>query len=172
MLALALLPLLATAALADHTITIVNGCSTAQPLYIGSLNGGQNPTSAAYTGAQPGTLAAGASFVATIPTSWNSQICYNSDGANCAAGASTSSQAEWNMDSGGLDYYDISNVQGYTGGIEIVPVNTSPYGGCGTLECTSADCACEEAYPVDTPSPSCNPVQACPSGDYTVTFLC
>ncbi|KZP12385.1 hypothetical protein FIBSPDRAFT_1050103 [Athelia psychrophila] len=157
----------ATAVMA-HTITLTNNCGSSVPVYVDSA---YSPV--AYTGAQPGTIGAGSSVAITLPTGWNSRICHNADGKNCADGATVDSMSEFNLDSGGLDYYDISNIEGYTIAQEIVAHGTSSFGGCGTVECTSASCACSQAYPVGDPS-GCGddaPVKSCPSaGDFTITY--
>jgi hypothetical protein len=80
--------------------------------------------------------------------------------------------AEFNMDAGGLDYYDISNIERFSVAQEIRPHNTSPYGGCQTVKCINAGCPCDQAYPYGDQS-GCGkdePVKACPSGDFTITY--
>ncbi|KAL8287654.1 hypothetical protein RQP46_003512 [Phenoliferia psychrophenolica] len=155
--------------LASHAVTIKNNCNSAQPIWVDSANGGQNPGSAQYTGYQPGTLGAHTSQTVTIPDRWNSRICGNSDGARCGDGVSTTSFAEFNMNGDSNDYYDISNIRGFSTGLRIAPHNTSPYGGCQTVVCRSPDCPCDQAFPYGQQNPSCNPRYACPAGDFTVT---
>ncbi|KZP26538.1 hypothetical protein FIBSPDRAFT_819570 [Athelia psychrophila] len=154
--------------MASHTITLTNKCTGGVPVWVDST---YSPV--AYTGAQPGTIGAGKTVNIVVPNGWNSRICRNAGGARCADAVSKESMAEFNLDSGGLDYYDISNIEGYTVAQEIVAHNTSPYGGCGTVECTSANCACSQAYPIGDPSGCGNdaPVRACPSsGAFTITY--
>jgi len=152
---------------ADHTFTLTNNCGNGVPVYVDSA---YSPV--AYTGPQPGTISAGSSVNIVLPTSWNSRICHDADGANCADGVTVDSMAEFNLDSGDLDYYDISNIEGFSIAQEIQPHNTSPYGGCQTVECTEVTCSCGEAYPPGDESGcgSDEPVKSCPSGDFTITY--
>ncbi|KAF7986394.1 hypothetical protein HWV62_35438 [Athelia sp. TMB] len=82
---------IATAAIA-HTITLTNHCGSGVPVYVDNA---YSPVP--YTGGQPGTIGAGASVSITLPVGWNSRICHNSDGANCADGVNVDSMAEFNV---------------------------------------------------------------------------
>ncbi|THH11888.1 hypothetical protein EW146_g7877 [Bondarzewia mesenterica] len=158
----------ASMTMASHTITLTNKCGSAVPVWVDSA-----PGSVAYTGSQPGSVGAGSSVNVVVPSGWNSRICRNADGARCADGVTKESMTEFNMDSSSLDYYDISNIRGYTVAQSIHPHNTSPYGGCQTVSCSSANCPCDQAYPIGNEA-GCgstvdSPVKACPSGDFTIT---
>ncbi|KIM79148.1 hypothetical protein PILCRDRAFT_823727 [Piloderma croceum F 1598] len=170
MLALLLVSVAARVAfvLATHTFTLVNHCSYGVPVWVDNAY-----SKVPYNGAQPGTIGAGSSVNIDIPNGWNSRICHNADGAKCVDDVTKDSLAEFNLDSGGLDYYDISNIEGYSIAQEIQPHNTSPYGGCQTVECTSATCPCSQAYPPGDESGCGNdePVKSCPSsGAFTITY--
>jgi len=158
----------ATVVLATHTFTLANHCSYGVPVYVDNAY-----SSVPYNGPQPGTIGAGQSVDIDIPNGWNSRICHNADGRKCADGATEDSMSEFNLDSGGLDYYDISNIEGYTIAQQIQPHNTSPYGGCQTVKCTSSTCPCDQAYPPGDKSGCGNdrPVKSCPSsGAFTITY--
>ncbi|KZO97732.1 hypothetical protein CALVIDRAFT_597221 [Calocera viscosa TUFC12733] len=151
---------LAGAASAQHSFTLHNNCGYSVPVFVDSW-----PGSVSYTGPQPGTLSPGEYYGLTIPSGWNSRICDNADGGNCWG---ADSMCEFNMDSGGLAYYDISNIRAYSIAQQIAPAD----GSCQTVTCTSADCPCSQAYPVGDES-GCGddaPVKACGDQDFTITY--
>ncbi|EJU05207.1 hypothetical protein DACRYDRAFT_98063 [Dacryopinax primogenitus] len=152
--------LLALASLASaHTFTLHNNCNYNVPLYVDSW-----PGSVAYTGPQP-TLSPGQWQSITIPTGWDSRICQNADGGKCWG---EDSMTEFTMDSEGLAYYDISNIEAFFIAQQIAPADSS----CQTVTCTSANCPCSQAYPVGDES-GCRddaPVKACFGQDFTITY--
>ncbi|KZO97731.1 Osmotin, thaumatin-like protein [Calocera viscosa TUFC12733] len=170
-----------------HTFTLQNQCEYNVPLFIDSW-----PGTVSYTGSPNLKLQPGQSTQITIPSGWNSRICHNYDCGNCWG---DESMVEFNvrplqlprlsqpygavvliwwlcgqMDAGGLAYYDISNIEGYTVPQEIIPST----GECATVTCTSATCPCDQAYPVGNEQ-GCGavvdlPVKACASQDFTIIY--
>ncbi|KAI0318678.1 hypothetical protein OF83DRAFT_1170900 [Amylostereum chailletii] len=121
-----------------------------------------------FTGAQPGSLAAGASTAVTLPSAWVGRI-FNQNGA-CGASGESCTVTEYNLDSGDFytpQSYDISNIQGYTQSIQVSAA------GCDTVTCTNANCGCSSAYPVGDTSGCGNdsPVRACGAGDVSFTVV-
>ncbi|KZT51677.1 Osmotin, thaumatin-like protein [Calocera cornea HHB12733] len=145
-----------------HTFTLHNQCAYNVPLFIDSW-----PGTVSYTGSKNIKLQPGQSTQITVPSGWNSRICHNYDCGNCWG---QESMVEFNMDAGGLAYYDISNIEGYTVPQEIIPSS----GECATVTCTSATCPCDQAYPVGNEQ-GCGavidlPVKACSVQDFTVVY--
>ncbi|KZO97718.1 hypothetical protein CALVIDRAFT_562619 [Calocera viscosa TUFC12733] len=129
-----------------HSFTLHNNCGYSVPVF-------------------PGTLSPGQYYGLAIPSGWNSRICDSADGGNCCG---ADSMCEFNMDSGGLAYYDISNIEAYSIAQQIAPAD----GSCQTVTCTSANCPCSQAYPVGDES-GCGddaPVKACGDQDFTITY--
>ncbi|EJU05205.1 hypothetical protein DACRYDRAFT_19781 [Dacryopinax primogenitus] len=143
-----------------HSFTLHNNCPYNVPVFVDSW-----PGSITYTGPQPGTLGPGEYYGLSIPSGWNSRICHNADGGNCWG---ADSMTEFNMDAGGLAYYDISNIEAFSIAQQIAPAG----GGCQTVTCTSANCPCSQAYPPGDES-GCGddaPVKACSDQDFTITY--
>jgi len=149
---------------AGHLFTLVNRCGHGVNMSI------DNWSRTPYNGPQPPTLGAGKSWSTTIPSGWDGRIC---DNRNCYGGGS---MTEFNLDTGNFytpQAYDISNIQGFTIGQQIVA------SGCQTVTCPSGSCPCNQAYPPGNMAGSCpnkstvdNPVRACGAGDiaFTITY--
>lgn len=165
---------------ADTTITLRNDCSFAVGMYVSSYPGSNDGVT--YTGSPTIDISAGASTSISVPPSWSGRICDMPPGSGCqnncfggiAYGEAACSMTEWTMDSGGLDYYDISNIQGFSVEMNITPSNSA----CESKSCTSVDCSCTEAYAPGNTSGQCGgtgpkdeAVAACPVGaSYTVVY--
>ncbi|TFK40213.1 hypothetical protein BDQ12DRAFT_721675 [Crucibulum laeve] len=166
-----------------HQFTFVNRCSSSVKPVIANVNCGYSPRCTApfsggsgvpnpaisYTGAQPNTLAAGASQTLTINSQWNGRI-FNQNG-RCGPKGESCTLGEFNLDTGNqftAQAYDISNIQGFTQSMQIA-VN-----GCETVTCTNVKCGCRNAYPPGDLSGcgSDSPVRGCSAGSHswTITF--
>ncbi|KAK7444098.1 hypothetical protein VKT23_015496 [Stygiomarasmius scandens] len=167
----------ASSAYADHAFTLTNKCGNAVNPIIADTRCGYSPRcdgAASFTGAQPGSLAAGASKTVTIPSNWVGRI-FNQNGS-CGEKGESCTITEFNLDSGDQftpQTYDISNIQGFTQSIQIGA------NGCDTVTCTNANCGCSNAYPIgDTTGCQAstgtvdNPVRACGAGNiaFSVVF--
>ncbi|KAK7444097.1 hypothetical protein VKT23_015495 [Stygiomarasmius scandens] len=166
----------ATSAYADHAFTLHNKCTKAVKPVIADTRCGYSPRcddAASFKGAQPGSLAAGASKTVTIPSKWVGRI-FNQNGS-CGPKGEKCTITEFNLDSGNQftpQSYDISNIQGFTQSIQIGAQ------GCDTVTCTNKNCGCKNAYPVgDTTGCAStgtvdNPVRACGAGNiaFSVVF--
>ncbi|KAG8776705.1 hypothetical protein FRC12_000771 [Ceratobasidium sp. 428] len=104
-----------------------------------------NWSGAAYNGPAIGTIAAKGSHKVTVPDGWDGRICESTGG--CANGCyGQCSMVEFNMNSGGLNWYDISNIQAFT-----VAQKIQAGAGCDAVSCGAANCPCKQAYrPGDT----------------------
>ncbi|KAJ9589771.1 hypothetical protein L9F63_027968, partial [Diploptera punctata] len=70
--------------------------------------------------------------------------------------------AEFSINSwNGLDFYDLSVIDGYNLPMKIIPAN----GGCPTVTCGSANCPDAYHYPTDDTK-----THGCATTDYTVEF--
>ncbi|KAF5336763.1 hypothetical protein D9758_016381 [Tetrapyrgos nigripes] len=162
----------ATSAYADHAFTFTNRCGNAVNPIIADTRCGYSPRcsdASSFTGAQPGSLAPGASRTVNVPNSWVGRV-FNQNGA-CGAKGEGCTLGEFNLDSGDFftpQSYDISNIQGFTQSIQIGAA------GCATVTCTNANCGCSNAYPVGDLSGCGNdsPVRACGAGNiaFNVVF--
>jgi len=156
----------------DHLFTLVNKCTDSVTPVFANTMCGYSPRctgAAAYTGAQPGSLDAGATTTVTVPYAWVGRV-YNEISA-CGDLGWDCTVTEFNLDTGSeytAQNYDISNIQGFTQSIGIAAA------GCDTVACTSADCGCSEAYPVGDESGCGDNLadRACGAGNiaFTVTF--
>ncbi|KAJ7147889.1 hypothetical protein C8R43DRAFT_1237084 [Mycena crocata] len=155
-----------------HAFTLVNKCGSAIKPVIADTRCGYSPrcdNAVAYSGAQPQTLAAGASQTVTVDSSWVGRIFASHP--QCGPKGESCTMTEYNLDSGDFftpQSYDISNIQGFTDSIQISAA------GCQTVTCTNANCGCSNAYPIGDLSGCGNdsPVRACGAGNiaFTVTF--
>lgn len=163
--AIASLALAAVSVEASHTITLRNNCAWGVDLLLHNWSG------AAYTGPAIGNIPAYSSKSVVVPDGWDGRICDTPASSGCSNSCYGScSMTEFNMNAGGLNWYDISNIQGYT-----VPQQIST--SCGSVTCTSATCPCNQAYRPGDTSGTCGgtgavdqAVRACGSADFTVTY--
>ncbi|KAJ6452460.1 hypothetical protein C8R45DRAFT_1040704 [Mycena sanguinolenta] len=162
-----------------HTITLRNNC----PWGVGMTISNFPNQGAAYTGNTAPDIPAGQSYAVSVPTGWNGRICDRPPNSGCenncfggiAFGEAACSMTEWTFDSsniGGNTDYDISNIQGFSVGQQIIPGVSG-----ATVTCTSADCPCNEAYRPGDTSGTCGgtgPVDQATrvgaSSDYTVVY--
>ncbi|KII86556.1 hypothetical protein PLICRDRAFT_259199 [Plicaturopsis crispa FD-325 SS-3] len=152
-----------------HPFTLVNKCGNAINAVVADTKCGYSPRcddASAYSGAQPGTIAAGASASITIDNAWVGRIF--AQNGNCGAKGEDCTISEFNLDTGSqytAQAYDISNIQGFTQSTSLGAA------GCATSTCTSASCACTDAYPVGDTT-GCGddaPVKACGPGAIAFT---
>ncbi|QRV88016.1 pathogenesis-related protein PR5K (thaumatin family) [Ceratobasidium sp. AG-Ba] len=156
---------LASSVQASHKITLKNNCSYGVGMYVHTWSG------AAYTGAPNQDIPAGGSKAITVPDGWDGRICDKTASGVCANSCyGACSMTEFNMNAGGLNYYDISNIQAYS-----VPQKITS--GCDSLICTSAGCPCNQAYRPGDMSGTCGgtgpvdqAVRACSKSDFTITY--
>lgn len=149
----------------SHLVTLTNKCSTAVQPAVADTKCGFSPRcdgASSYTAAQPGSLAPGATESIFLPEAWVGRIY--ADTSKCGASGADCTMLEFNLDTGNMftpQAYDISNIQGFTQSIQLSAA------GCDTVTCTSADCSCEDAYPVGdmTGCGSDLPVKACGAGN-------
>ncbi|KAF7346675.1 COP8 protein [Mycena sanguinolenta] len=132
---------------ATHTITLRNDCPHGvEPIVSNYPNLG-----APYTGNAASNISAGQSSAVVVPDGWSGRICVNwpptfgcDDNCFAASGKGPCSMTEWTFDSaniGGQTEYDISNIQGFSLGQQIIP------GVSGDIvTCPVNDCLCTEAY--------------------------
>ncbi|KAF9075029.1 thaumatin [Rhodocollybia butyracea] len=165
---------------ANTLITLQNDCSFGVGMFVSSFPGSNNGIN--YSGNPSIVINAGQSTSITVPTGWSGRICDMPPGSGCenncfggiAFGEAACSMTEWTMDSGGLDFYDISNIQGFSVEMNIIPSN----GGCESKSCPNVGCSCTEAYAPGNTSGQCGgtgpddeAVAACPVGaSYTVVY--
>ncbi|KAJ7782575.1 hypothetical protein DFH07DRAFT_791194 [Mycena maculata] len=155
-----------------HQFTLTNKCSSAvKPVVVSTACGYSPRCSDASTAPLPsvGSLAAGTSTTITVPDDFVGRI-FNQDGS-CGEEGENCTMLEFNLDADSFytpNSYDISNIQGFTQSISLGAE------GCDTVTCTSADCSCENAYPIGDTT-GCGddlPVKACGAGNiaFTVVF--
>ncbi|KAG9091509.1 hypothetical protein FS749_016486, partial [Ceratobasidium sp. UAMH 11750] len=150
---------------AAHTITLKNNCSFGVGLFVHNWSG--NP----YTGAPNQDIPAHSSRSISVPDGWDGHICDKTASGVCANNCyGACSMTEFNMNSNGLNYYDISNIQAYS-------VAQSISSSCGSVTCTSAGCPCNQAYRPGDTSGTCGgigpidqAVRACGGSDFTITY--
>ncbi|KAG9103321.1 hypothetical protein FRC07_010026, partial [Ceratobasidium sp. 392] len=135
--AFSVVALLTSSVQAAHVVTLHNNCARAVDLKLHTWSG------TPYNGPAVGTVAAKGSKKITIPNGWDGRICESTGGcANDCYGKC--SMVEFNMNAGGLNYYDISNIQAFT-------VAQKVASNCGSVSCGGAQCPCNQAYrPGDT----------------------
>ncbi|KAB5588060.1 hypothetical protein CTheo_8496 [Ceratobasidium theobromae] len=128
---------------ASHRITLRNNCAWGVGLLLHNWSG------TPYTGPAIGSIAAKSSKVITVPDGWDGRICDTPPSSGCTNSCyGACSMTEFNMNSGGLNWYDISNIQAYT--VAYRPGDMS--GSCGGTG------------PVD------QAVRACGAADFTVVY--
>ncbi|KAF8709736.1 PCI domain, partial [Rhizoctonia solani] len=159
------LAFLASAVQASHTITLRNNCGWGAGLRVDNYSGSP------YTGAARVDVPAKSSKSVVVPDGWDGRVCdvtASGSSANNCYGAC--SMAEFNMNSGGLNWYDISNILAYT-----VPQKISS--SCDSVTCTSAGCPCNQAYRPGDKTGTCGgtgpldqAVRACGGNDFTITY--
>ncbi|KAJ6490063.1 hypothetical protein C8R45DRAFT_1139081 [Mycena sanguinolenta] len=166
---------LVAAANATHTITLRNNCPYGVERIVSNYPNLGAPYTGDFLRSflpvsfflpQPGSTAlnitAGQSSAVVVPDGWNGKcywsgrICTNRPGLSgcdndCFGGAASGvpcSMTEWTFDYanlGGQTLYDISNIQGFSIGQEIIP------GVSGDIvTCPVNDCPCSEAYRSDS----------------------
>ncbi|KAJ7138814.1 hypothetical protein C8R46DRAFT_1136281 [Mycena filopes] len=139
---------LAGVATADHRITLRNNCGFAVGMTLSNF-----PGNVVYNGPAIPAIQAGASFDVNVPNGWNGRICDHPPNSACendcfggiAFGKAACSMTEWNFNAasiGGVNDYDISNIQGFSVAQQIVPDN----GGGAVVTCKDVNCPCNEAY--------------------------
>ncbi|KAJ3968900.1 hypothetical protein EV361DRAFT_923757 [Lentinula raphanica] len=158
----------------DHTFNIVNNCPESITVYVKDTKCGYSPRcsdASSYSAAQPGAIPAGGSATVTIPASWVGRIYAESSSSSCGATGEDCTVGEFNLDTGDTyaqQAYDISNIQGFTQAMSI------SLDGCDEVACSSASCACTDAYPPgdETGCGNDSPVRACGAGAIpaTITF--
>ncbi|KAG8770386.1 hypothetical protein FRC12_004294, partial [Ceratobasidium sp. 428] len=142
-----------------------NNCSYGVGLYVHTWSGN------AYTGAPNQDVSAYSSRSISVPDGWDGRVCDKTASGVCANSCYGScSMVEFNMNAGGLNYYDISNIQAYS-------VAQAVSSSCGSVTCTSAGCPCNQAYRPGDTSGTCGgtgpvdqAVRACGGGDFTITY--
>ncbi|KAJ7073602.1 hypothetical protein C8F01DRAFT_1097828 [Mycena amicta] len=155
-----------------HPFTFVNKCGGPVTPIITDTKCGYSPRcadAAAFSGRQPGQLAAGASTTVTVDHSWVGRVF--AAHPNCGPKGESCTLGEFNLDADSFftpQTYDISNIQGFTDSIQIAAA------GCDTVTCTNPNCGCTNAYPIGDTTGCGNdaPVHACGAGGiaFTVTF--
>ncbi|KAG9100043.1 hypothetical protein FRC07_010452, partial [Ceratobasidium sp. 392] len=123
--------LLTSSAQASHVITLHNNCARAVALKLNNWSG------TPYNGPAIGSIAAKSSKKITVPDKWDGRICESTGGCanNCFGQCS---MTEFNMNSNGLNYYDISNIQAFTVAQKIAS-------NCGSVTCGGAQCPCNQS---------------------------
>ncbi|CUA76477.1 hypothetical protein RSOLAG22IIIB_12327 [Rhizoctonia solani] len=153
---------------ANHKITLHNNCG--HPVNLRLSNWPNHPP---YNGPPIGSVAAKSSKSITVPNGWDGRICEATGGCggdgNCYGKCS---MTEFNMDSNGKNYYDISNIQAFT-----VAQGINAGGNCQTVTCNSANCPCDQAYGIGNMGGTCpgsnkpdRPVRACEAPDFTIVY--
>ncbi|KAJ7121998.1 hypothetical protein C8R43DRAFT_1032819 [Mycena crocata] len=155
-----------------HQFTLVNKCSSAVKPVVVSTACGYSPRCAdATTALLPavGSLAAGKTTTITIANKFVGRIF--AQNGSCGAKGEDCTMLEFNLDADSFytpNSYDISNIQGFTQSISLGAA------GCSSVTCSSADCGCNNAYPVGDMTGCGNdlPVKACGKGNmaFTVVF--
>ncbi|QRV79694.1 pathogenesis-related protein PR5K (thaumatin family) [Ceratobasidium sp. AG-Ba] len=156
---------LASSVQAAHSVTLKNNCSYGVGLFVHTWSG------TPFTGGNNQDIPAKSSKTITIPDGWDGRICDKTASGVCANNCYGScSMTEFNMNAGGLNYYDISNIQAYS-----VPQSISS--SCGSVTCTSAGCPCNQAYRPGDTSGTCGgtgpvdqAVRACAQPNFTITY--
>jgi hypothetical protein len=168
----------ATGAYASHNIYLLNKCSFAVGQTVSNYPGGGG-----YDGAKQISIPAnGGKKTITVANGWNGRICDKPPGSGCendcwggiAFGKKACSMTEFKMNgANGLNYYDISNIQGYS----IAQKIEATTGSCASVTCKSQNCACNQAYRPGDTSGTCGgtgkldqAVRACSAVNYSVTF--
>ncbi|KAJ7177178.1 hypothetical protein C8R46DRAFT_1078311, partial [Mycena filopes] len=142
---------LAGVATADHRITLRNNCGFAVGMTLSNF-----PGNVVYNGPAIPAIQAGASFDVNVPNGYAIPIvffspkpfltpCENDCFGGIAFGKAACSMTEWNFNAasiGGVNDYDISNIQGFSVPQQIVPDN----GGGAVVTCKDVNCPCNEAY--------------------------
>ncbi|KAG9103370.1 hypothetical protein FRC06_011249 [Ceratobasidium sp. 370] len=155
--------LLASSVHAAHVMTLRNNCSFGVGLYVHTWSG------PAYNGQVD--VPAKSSKSITVQDGWDGRICDLTASGVCKNSCyGACSMTEFNMNSGGLNWYDISNIQAYS-----VPQQIST--SCGSVTCTSATCPCNQAYRPGDTSGTCGgtgpvdqAVRACANPNFTITY--
>ncbi|CAE6444291.1 unnamed protein product [Rhizoctonia solani] len=159
------LAFLASAVQVSHTITLRNNCGWGVGLRVDNYSGSP------YTGAARVDVPAKSSKSVVVPDGWDGRVCDVTASGSCANNCyGACSMAEFNMNSGGLNWYDISNILAYT-----VPQKISS--SCDSVTCTSAGCPCNQAYRPGDKTGTCGgtgpldqAVRACGGNDFTITY--
>ncbi|CAE6455839.1 unnamed protein product [Rhizoctonia solani] len=151
---------------AIHQMNLRNNCGFAVELKLSNWPG--HPP---YTGPAIGGLSAKTSKTITVPDGWDGRICDAAGGCGGGDCYGKCLMTEFNMNAGGLNYYDISNIQAYTVHQRIEA------SGCQTVTCTSPSCPCYQAYGIgntagtwpgsSTPDRA---VKACGMANFTITY--
>ncbi|QRW16425.1 pathogenesis-related protein PR5K (thaumatin family) [Rhizoctonia solani] len=159
------LAFLASAVQVSHTITLRNNCGWA--LACASI------TTAGHLTLEQHVLTFQQNHqrVLFVPDGWDGRVCDVTASGSCANNCyGACSMAEFNMNSGGLNWYDISNILAYT-----VPQKISS--SCDSVTCTSAGCPCNQAYRPGDKTGTCGgtgpldqAVRACGGNDFTITY--
>ncbi|KII86557.1 hypothetical protein PLICRDRAFT_259166 [Plicaturopsis crispa FD-325 SS-3] len=129
-----------------HKFTLTNKCSNAVKPVFADTRCGYSPRcsdASSFSGAQPASLAAGATTTVTVDDNWVGRLF--AQNGKCGASGEDCTMLEFNLDSGSQwtpQAYDISNIQGFTQSISVGA------DGCDTATCTSASCGCSNAYKV------------------------
>ncbi|KAG8853630.1 hypothetical protein FRB96_008047 [Tulasnella sp. 330] len=137
---------------ADHWITVVNNCGvTANPwvadtscTYSAARCGQTN----AYTGPTSYTVAPGGSAIFMLPNNFVGRVFDKGSSSACGTDGWDCSLLEFNFDNGAAatdQSYDLSNIQGFTRGMQAVPWPSNA--GCQTKTCFASNCALDQAYP-------------------------
>ncbi|KAG8698780.1 hypothetical protein FRC08_005704 [Ceratobasidium sp. 394] len=134
--ALSALALLASGAQAAHVLTLHNNCGRDVALTLNNWSG------TPYNGPPIGTIHSKDSKKITVPDGWDGRICESTGGCGGSGKCfGKCSMVEFNMNSNGLNYYDISNIQAFTMAQKIAAGS-----GCNTVTCGGANCPCKQAY--------------------------
>ncbi|CAE6375563.1 unnamed protein product [Rhizoctonia solani] len=94
---------------ANHQITLRNNCGFGVDLRLSNW-----PGHPAYNGPPIGHIAAHSSKSINVPNGWDGRICDAAGGCGGGDCYGKCSMTEFNMNSNGKNYYDISNIQAFT----------------------------------------------------------
>lgn len=167
----------ASSAYAAHTITFHNACGWAVGQTVSNYPGGGG-----FNGPFQLSIPAGGRQSITVNDGWNGRICDKPPNSGCendcwggiAFGKASCSMTEFKMNGDrNLNYYNISNIQGYSVALMIQPVGS----GCENLICQGVNCPCKQAYRPGDISGTCGgtgaldqAVRACGNRDFNVIF--
>ncbi|CAE6342663.1 unnamed protein product [Rhizoctonia solani] len=159
------LALLVSGVQAAHTLTLKNNCAWGVGVRVDNWSGSP------YTGAARVDIGAKTSKSVSVPNGWIGRVCDVAGDGSCANNCyGKCSMSEFNMNAGGLNYYDISNILSFT-------VAQSISSSCGSVTCTSVNCPCNQAYRPGDTSGTCGgtgpvdqAVRACAGNDFTITY--
>ncbi|EUC56042.1 COP8 protein, putative, partial [Rhizoctonia solani AG-3 Rhs1AP] len=104
---------------AAHTLNLKNNCAWGVGVRVDNWSGSP------YTGAARVDIGAKTSKSVVVPDGWVGRVCDVAGDGSCANNCyGKCSMSEFNMNAGGLNYYDISNILAFT----VVSISSSYVG--------------------------------------------